>query len=58
MKKKEFDIFEANLDAEERDISESVDRLLEQGKLKNVSSFAEDLAFAQEAATNYLVKTF
>lgn len=42
-----------NLDAEEREISEGLERLLEEGKLKSVRHAKKKIALAKEAAVDF-----
>ncbi|CAN5236061.1 CopG family antitoxin [soil metagenome] len=56
MKKRKHDIFDVKLDDYEQEISDSIDQILDKGALKSVANVAEELAFAKEAATNFLRK--
>lgn len=56
MKQKKRDVFDIELDEEEQELSDALDRAVEKGQLRRVSDFDEELAFAQKAATNYLRK--
>lgn len=50
------DIFDIELDEEERETLEAVEQALERGKLKSVDNLEEELAFAKKAATDYFRK--
>lgn len=52
MTKKKRDIYDVELDAEEQDLLQSV----EKGEWKSVDNFKKEAAFAKEAATNTLRK--
>jgi len=56
MKKKKHNVFDINLDEEEQKISDALDEAIDKGSLKSVKNLKEKLAFAHEAATNYLRK--
>ncbi len=50
------DIFDVELDDEERETLEAVEQALERGELKSVDNLEEEMAFAKEAAANYFRK--
>jgi predicted DNA binding CopG/RHH family protein len=56
MKKRKHDIFDVKLDDYEQEISDAIDQALDKGELKSVANLAEELAFAKEAAANFLRK--
>ncbi|OGO92794.1 MAG: hypothetical protein A3F10_04655 [Coxiella sp. RIFCSPHIGHO2_12_FULL_42_15] len=56
MKKKKQTVFDVTLDEEEREVSDSIDQAIEQGKLKSIEHLEEELAFSREAAANFLRK--
>lgn len=56
MKKRKRDIFDVKLDKEEQEISDALDQAIDEKKLKRVKSLKEELAFAREAAVNYIRK--
>jgi predicted DNA binding CopG/RHH family protein len=56
MKKNKHNILNVKLDSYEQEISDGIDQALEKGLLKNTDNAAEELAFAREAATNFLRK--
>lgn len=53
---KHNDIFNVELDEEERALSDAIDQALEEGKLKSVKNFKQEMTFAKEAAANFLRK--
>lgn len=56
MKKNKRDIFDVKLDDYEQEISDGVDQALEKDPLKSATNAVEEIAFAREAATNFLRK--
>lgn len=50
--KKKHDVFDVKLDPEEQELLESVER----GEWKTVDNVEEEMAFAKEAASNFLRK--
>jgi predicted DNA binding CopG/RHH family protein len=56
MKSKKHKLFDVTLDAEEKKISEAIDKTIENGELKSVENLQEELSFAREAAANYARK--
>lgn len=56
MKKKKHDVFDVELDEYEQELSDAIDQALDKGELKSVSNMEEELAFAKEAAANFLRK--
>jgi predicted DNA binding CopG/RHH family protein len=56
MKNRKRDIFDVELDEEEKEISEAIDKAIDKGQLKSVDNLEEELVFAREAATNYFRK--
>lgn len=56
MKKKKRDIFDVKLDEYEQEISDAIDQAIDKGGLKSVENLEQELAFAKEAAANFLRK--
>lgn len=56
MKKNKRNIFDVKLDDYEQEISDGIDQALEKGQLESADDAVEELAFAREAAANYLRK--
>lgn len=53
---KKHNVFDVELDEEEQELSDSIDKAIESGTLKSVDNLAEEMAFAKEAAANYFRK--
>jgi predicted DNA binding CopG/RHH family protein len=49
-------VFDVKLDAYEKEISDAIDQALEKGSLKRADHAAKELAFAKDAAANFLRK--
>ncbi len=56
MRNRKHDIFDIELDEEEKEISEAIDEAIDKGQLKSVENLEEELTFAREAAANYFKK--
>jgi predicted DNA binding CopG/RHH family protein len=56
MKKRKHEIFAIQLDKEEQAISDAIDRAMDDGRLKSVADLKKKMAFAKEAAKNFLRK--
>jgi predicted DNA binding CopG/RHH family protein len=56
MKKRKYDISNIKLDTEEQEISDAIDQAMDRGEFKSVDNLEEELAFAREAAANFLCK--
>lgn len=56
MKKRNRDVFDIKLDEEEQKISDAIDQAIDRDELKSVDNLKEELAFAKEAAKNFLRK--
>jgi predicted DNA binding CopG/RHH family protein len=54
MKKRK--VFDTKLDEYEQELSDALDKALSRTKLKNVFNLEEEMAFAKQAAANYLRK--
>jgi len=50
------DVFDVELDEEEKEISDAIDKAIDEGCLKSVENLEEELAFARQAAANYFKK--
>jgi len=53
MKKTKHDITDVKLDAEEQELSDALDQLVDKGQLKSVPDIEQEMAFALAAANNY-----
>lgn len=53
---KKSNIFDIQLDAYEQELSDTLDRVIDTGKLKSVANLKQETAFAKEAAANFLRK--
>jgi hypothetical protein len=56
MKNRKHDVFDVELDEEEKELSEAIDKAIDAGTLKSVDNLEEELAVAQQAAANYFKK--
>ncbi len=56
MKNTKHDIFDIELDEEEKEIRDTIDKAIDKRQLKSVENLPEELAFTREAATNYFKK--
>lgn len=56
MKKANFNNSDIKLDEYEQEISHAIDHMMDENKLNSVKNMKKELAFAEEAATNFFRK--